>query len=335
MRQAVIPRHGPPDVFEMREAPDPEPGQRRDPNPRPRRRHQLRRRAGADSGSILTHPNRPSSSATKSPGTYRRNRPRRHRLHRRRPRRGADAVRRLLGHGRRTGRAGLSLPRRAERLGSGGGPGHLPDGRDCAVPHGGARAERNGARTQCRRRRWHCRHPARAAASRDGDRHGVRLQARRAAELRRRTRDRLPPCGRRRGGADAHARPRCGRDPRSHRRTQLHDELSAAGAARAADHLRVVGRGALGAPQPVACLSSRGSPTRGSIRCRSSTGTEAYSACTSATSGKSGGSSRRSWTCSWTSCARAVSRQSSPARFHSSAPPTRTVSFRAGRTLEK
>ena len=46
--QAVIPRYGEPDVFEMRTAPDPDARGGGDPYPRPRRRRQLRRRPGAD-----------------------------------------------------------------------------------------------------------------------------------------------------------------------------------------------------------------------------------------------------------------------------------------------
>ena len=268
MRQAVIPRYGPPDVFEMREAPDPTPGRRRGPHPRPRRRASTSPTSSRGSASTPTRRSRRWSSATRSPATSTRSAPDVTGF--------ADgdrvvALTRFGGYSDVVvvpAGAGFPLPRRTERRRGGGGAGQLPDRGAGALPDGGADAGRDRARPQRRRRRRHRRHAARPAAARDGDRHGVGVQARRAAQLRRRARDRLPPRERRRGSAEDHARPRRRRDPRSDRRAQLHDELPHAGAARTAGHVRPVGGRARRAAQLVARVSARGGQRRVSIRCR-------------------------------------------------------------------
>ena len=71
---------------------------------------------------------------------------------------------------------------------------------------------------------------ARAPAPRDGHRHRVGRQARRAAQLRRRPRDRLPPRQRRGGSEAPDEGTRRRRDPRSDRRRELRRELPDAGA---------------------------------------------------------------------------------------------------------
>ncbi len=180
----------------------------------------------------------------------------------------ADAVRRLCRHGRRPRHSGVSLSRRAQRLRGGGGSGELSDGLDRAVSHGRAGARRNRPGAQRGRRRRHRRHATGASAARYRDRHGVGIQARRAAQLRCGPRDRLPPCERRGGGEEADTRTRRRRDSRSDRRPQLHRQLPDARPARPADHLRLVGRRARREAERSGAPCTRGCRLRGSIRCR-------------------------------------------------------------------
>ena len=267
MRQVVIPRHGTPDVLEVREGPDPTPaaGEVR-----------IRvRAAGINFADVLArlglYPDAPKPScvvgyevagAIDAVGASVT---------------GFHAGDRVVALTRFGGYADVvtvpvdqvfHFPDRSQRRRSRGGPGQLPDRGAGALSHGGADAGRDCPDPQRRRRRRDRGDPARPPAPGRRARHRVGRQARGAAELRRRAHHRLPRRRRRAGREGDHQGTRRGRHPRSDRRPQLPHQLPHARAARAADHLRpLVGRArASGA----ACCgrSRRGCPTRDSIRCR-------------------------------------------------------------------
>ena len=149
MRQVVIRRHGGPEVLEIQEAADPEPGE-----------GDIRirvRAAGINFADILAriglYPDAPKppvvvgyevagvvDAVGRGVTT----------VHRWRSRHGADALRRIRRTRGRAGGAGLPIPRSPERRRGGGCPGHLPHADDRAVPDGRAHLRRDGADSQRR-----------------------------------------------------------------------------------------------------------------------------------------------------------------------------------------
>ena len=172
MRQVVIPRHGAPDVFEMREVPDPLARRRARSASASARRASTSPTSSPASASIPTRRSRRSSSATRSPASSTPSVPASP-ASRRRPRRRADALRRLCRLRRRAGGQVFRFPD------------GLSDAEAAAVPvtyltaalalyrMAALDVRRDRARPQRRRRPGHRGDAARAAAAGDGDRHGV------------------------------------------------------------------------------------------------------------------------------------------------------------------
>ena len=241
MRQVWIPKAGPPEVLELREARDPDPEARRDAHPRRGRRRELRRRdgpAGPLPGS--------AADARACPAT-----------------RCRAASTRWATASRATGSAATCS--RMTRFGGYADAVCVPEVQVSTRPPGMS-AEEGAALPvnyltawqllfvmgslhagetmlvhSAGRRRRHRGDPAREARRRAGLRHRVGGQARPPEGARRRRLHRLHARGLRGARARADPRPRRRADPRRRRRRLLQEELPLPRADRAARHVRHLG----------------------------------------------------------------------------------------------
>ena len=172
----------------------------------------------------------------------------------------------------------------------------------------------------------HCRDAARQAAPRDGHRHCLGDETRRAADLRRRSCHRLPHRGRGEGDRADHPRPRRRRDPRPDRRPELHHQLPDAGAAGPAGDLRSLVRRARRAPQLVARLPCVGRHAALQPALAHQSQPRRLRPAPRPPVGRTHAASRRSSN-SWSASSRpGASPRSSRARSRSTTSPTRTAS---------
>ena len=213
MRAVVIPRHGPPEVLEVQELPDPPGGARRRADRGQGRGDQLRRHHGARSGSTRMRPSLRAWSATRS-------RARSSRWGRgsrvpqgRRPGDGRHALQRTCLSWSPCPKSRCCRCRKKLSFEQGAAfPVNYGTAYAALVIMGGLKAGRPGPDPRRRGRRRHRRHADRQGDRRRDLRHRVRVEARRDPGAGRRPRDRLPDAGLRGGGPADHGRRGRGRD---------------------------------------------------------------------------------------------------------------------------